>query len=250
MLAESNKKVDCVIPARLNSSRFPRKILADICGKPMVIRTAEQVKKSNVGRVIIAVDDLEVLRHLSTFGFEVLMTSDKHQTGTDRISEIVSNIPGIEKVLNVQADEPLIDVFSLNLMIEEMQREETDILTLASTKISIADFSNKNVVKAILDEKRRAVDFKRIIDGNFSNLSIFKHLGVYGFNRSALMKFVSLERSKREKERSLEQLRAIDNGMNIKCVITNADNMSVDIEEDYKRAKERFLNESPDKEKY
>jgi len=234
MLAASNKKVLGVIPARLHSTRFPKKILADFGGKPMVVRTAESASRSRyVDKVVIAVDDPETVESLRHYPFELVMTSNRHQSGTDRVSEVASKFQDMDVILNIQADEPFIDPNSIDDLIKSFEDQRVQISTLVNPKLSDADIDNVNVVKAVVDSDNIGIDFLRKIDKKIEKTTLCKHIGIYGFSREALLRFVSLDRSSREKERSLEQMRALDNGMSLKVVFTDLQNLSIDTENDY-----------------
>lgn len=234
MLAESNKIAIGIIPARLYSTRFPKKILADICGKPMVICTAEAAAKSKLlSRIIIAIDDEETFHYLKNFNFETVMTSKLHQSGTDRIAEVASKLDGVDVIINIQADEPFIDHLEIDELVKSFNDSNVNISTLVSTKICTEQLKDKNIVKAILDKNGWAIDFKRTLDEFSSNYFVYKHIGIYGFTKDTLMKFVLLPQSINEKQDSLEQMRAIDNNIRIKAVITDLDMLSINTQEEY-----------------
>jgi len=224
----SNKHNVGIIPARLNSTRFPKKILADINGKPMVIHTAEQVSKAkSLDRIIIAIDSNETYEALKNFDYEITMTSVSHKSGSDRIAEVVNNIENVGVIINIQADEPFIDPSLIDNLVLAHSETNIEMSTLVSTNISKEDYENKSIVKAFLDKNGFAVDFKR------NGSSIYKHLGIYGFTKKSLLKFVSLEQTNNEKLRNLEQMRAIDNGIKIKAVLTDKDSLSINTPEDF-----------------
>ena len=229
MLVEMSSKHNVgIIPARLNSTRFPKKILADINGKPMVIRTAEQVSRAkSLDRIIIAIDSNETYEALKNFDYEITMTSVSHKSGSDRIAEVVNNIENVGVIINIQADEPFIDPSLIDNLVLAHSETNIEMSTLVSTNISKEDYENKSIVKAFLDKNGFAVDFKR------NGSSIYKHLGIYGFTKKSLLKFVSLEQTNNEKLRNLEQMRAIDNGIKIKAVLTDKDSLSINTPEDF-----------------
>ena len=205
-----------IIPARLYSTRFPKKILTDINGKPMVIRTAEQVSKSkSLDRMFIAIDNNEAYQALKGYNYELVMTSSEHKSGTDRIAEVVERIKDIDIVVNIQADEPFINPILIDKLLETHHDSSIKMSTLVSTQLSTKDYNDENIVKAFLDENNFATDFKRIA------IARYKHLGIYGFTKKALLEFISYEQTANEKNRSLEQMRALDNGIKIKAVLTN-----------------------------
>ena len=216
-----------VIPARLHSTRFPKKILTDINGKPMVIRTAEQVSKSkNLDRIIVAIDSNETYQALKGFNYELIMTSDKHTSGTDRIAEVIKHINNVNVVINIQADEPFIDPILIDKLVEVHSDPTIEMSTLVSTQISEEDYNNESIVKAFLDEDNFATDFKR------KSIAQYKHLGIYGFTKKSLLNVVSFQQTANEKNRSLEQMRALDNGIKIKAVLTDEDSLSINTLDD------------------
>ena len=216
-----------VIPARLHSTRFPKKILTDINGKPMVIRTAEQVSKSkNLDRIIVAIDSNETYQALKGFNYELIMTSDKHTSGTDRIAEVIKHINNVNVVINIQADEPFIDPILIDKLVEVHSDPTIEMSTLVSTQISEEDYNNESIVKAFLDEDNFATDFKR------KSIAQYKHLGIYGFTKKSLLDFVSFQQTANEKNRSLEQMRALDNGIKIKAVLIDEDSLSINTLDD------------------
>ena len=245
MLVDLSNKIG-VIPARLHSTRFPKKILADINGKPMAIRTAEQVSKvKNLDRIIIAIDSDETYQALKDFDYELMMTSEKHESGTDRVAEVIEYIQSAEEfmqllevgvecaktgdadiVINIQADEPFIDPELIDRLIEVHCDPTIEMSTLVSTRITVEDYDNESVVKAFLDESNFATDFKR------RSVARYKHLGIYGFTKKSLLDFVSLEQTVNEKSRNLEQMRALDNGIKIKAVLTDKDSLSINMLDD------------------
>jgi 3-deoxy-manno-octulosonate cytidylyltransferase (CMP-KDO synthetase) len=219
-----------VIPARLHSTRFPKKILIDIDGKPMVIHTAEQASRAkNLDKVIIAIDNDETYEALKSYDCELIMTSTQHESGSDRIAEVISDIEDVDVVINIQADEPFIDPLLIDELVQVHSDPDIKMSTIISTQLTEAERTNESVVKAFLDNNGFAVDFKRDCESNY------KHLGVYGFTKQALLQFVSFERTLNEKSRNLEQMRALDNGMKIKAIITDKDSLSINTVSDLKQ---------------
>lgn len=221
-----------VIPARLKSSRFPKKILVPLAGKPMVAHVVERAMKSKkLDKVILAIDAEETKEALSDFGFEMVMTSSKHLSGTDRVAEVIKDIDGADIVINIQGDEPLVDPKMIDTLISTFGDPKVGMSTAVSRKLSVGDLLNPNIVKVIIDEKANAIDFKRnVIDLEMGG--VYRHLGIYGFRRNALFKFTCLDPSRNELERKLEQMRALDNGLPIRAIITNCDQWAVDTMED------------------
>ena len=224
-----------IIPARIGSKRFPKKILADINGKPMVVHVAERAMQSKLlEKVILAIDSNEVKQVLSDFDLEIVMTSKDHVSGTDRVTEVVKGLDSAELIINIQGDEPLLDPLVIDGLIKIFDDSTVSMGTVVSRKIGVRDYLDRNVVKAFLDENQNAYDFKRdIYDSEIGGL--FRHIGFYGFQRDLLFEFTSLPPSHNELEYSLEQFRAIDNNISIKALITNAEQLAVDVPGDIER---------------
>jgi len=224
-----------IIPARIGSKRFPKKILADIDGKPMVVHVAERAKQSKLlEKVILAIDSNEAKQVLSDFDLEIVMTSKDHVSGTDRVTEVVKGLDSAELIINIQGDEPLLDPKVIDGLIKIFDDSTVSMGTVVSRKIGIRDYLDRNVVKAFLDENQNAYDFKRdIYDSDIGG--VFRHIGFYGFDRDTLLQFSLLPASKNEIKYSLEQFRALDNGIKIKAFISNAQQQAIDTPEDLDR---------------
>lgn len=224
-----------IIPARIGSKRFPKKILADIDGKPMVVHVAERAMQSKLlEKVILAIDSNEAKQVLSDFDLEIVMTSKDHVSGTDRVTEVVKGLDSAELIINIQGDEPLLEPKVIDGLIKIFDDSKVSMGTVVSRKIGIRDYLDGNVVKAFLDENQNAYDFKRdIYDSDIGG--VFRHIGFYGFVRDTLLQFSSLPTSKNEIKYSLEQFRALDNGIKIKAFISNAQQQAVDSPEDLDR---------------
>ena len=224
-----------IIPARIGSKRFPKKILADIDGKPMVVHVAERAMQSKLlEKVILAIDSNEAKQVLSDFDLEIVMTSKDHVSGTDRVTEVVKGLDSAELIINIQGDEPLLDPKVIDGLIKIFNDSTVSMGTVVSRKIGIRDYLDSNVVKAFLDENQNAYDFKRdIYDSDIGG--VFRHIGFYGFDRDTLLQFSLLPASKNEIKYSLEQFRALDNGIKIKAFISNAQQQAIDSPEDLDR---------------
>lgn len=236
-----------IIPARLNSSRFENKILVDILGLPMFIRTAKQV--SSLDKVVIATDSQKVIDIAQKHGFDAVLTSSSHQSGTDRINEAANilNLDEDEIIINVQADEPFIEkevVQEMILKTKEMQNEENIIITSCYKEVSSELADDPNLVKVILDCNELAIYFSRAkIPYNrdhSEDVKYFGHLGIYGFTKKSLNKFCSLTPSIHENIEKLEQLRAIDNGFKIAMTKVKSKSFGIDTQKDLERALEIF----------
>ncbi|WP_264739398.1 3-deoxy-manno-octulosonate cytidylyltransferase [Cytobacillus firmus] len=238
-------KVISIIPARYSSTRFPAKPLANICGKPMVQHVYERVTKSaKINEVIVATDHEEIYRKVESFKGKAIMTSVTHKSGTDRVAEAAMKVEG-DIILNVQGDEPLIQPELITLLVEEAMRNPNSVITAKTLILDKQDIDNPNVVKVVTDLNDNALYFSRSpIPYNRSGTEIkyYKHLGIYCYPVHLLKKFVNLPLSTYEKNEMLEQLRLLENGINIKVVETDYDSIGVDTKEDIKRV-EKFLKD-------
>ena len=219
-----------VIPARLESTRFSRKILFPIRNKPMVMHVHERALRSKkIDRLIIAADSFETVNALKEFDVEVIMTSVLHQSGTDRIAEAVAEI-NTDIIINIQGDEPMLEPEMIDDLVSVFDDKTVKIATLASTVITENDLRNSNSVKVIVDSNQNAEDFYRNIT-DYSK-KYYRHIGIYGYRKNALEMFTKLERSKNEKALHLEQLRALDNGIPIRIVMCDFPYSGIDTLED------------------
>jgi len=237
-----------IIPARLNSSRFENKILVDIMGLPMVIKTAKQV--SSLDKVVIATDSQEVISLAQEHGFDAVMTSSEHQSGTDRINEAVNklNLDDDEIIINVQADEPFIEEEVIKAVIQRVEKvkekHEDIMITSCYKSISSELADDSNHVKVVLDEKKNAIYFSRAKvpyhRDHYENSKYYGHLGIYGFTKKSLNEFCKLNPSSLENIEKLEQLRAIDNGHKIAMVEVQSKSFGIDTQEDLENALKIF----------
>ena len=231
-------KIVIIIPSRLDAQRLPNKPLKLINNKEMILHVYDAAIKSNVGKVYIATPDQKILDIVKDSGREGVKTSGSHETGTDRIFEVFKETLNSEPdiVINLQGDMPNIEPEAISNLVSYMNKNKCDIGTLASDLNSKQEIDNSNVVKVAVKEKLsnnmflKAFDFFRI-DGN-SGYNLYHHIGIYAFTNKALIRYVSLERSKLELERKLEQLRALENNMSIYVGYTKSSPLSVDTEKD------------------
>ena len=225
-----------IIPARYASTRFPGKVLADLAGKPVIRHVYERVVSAErVHRTVVATDDYRVADAVVSFGGEVVMTSPKHTSGTDRIAE-AARITGGDIIVNVQGDEPLIEPGLIDMVVDRI-REDKDIVcsTAASPIRDEKIYSNPNAVKVVTDLRDRALYFSRsplpyYRDGGFGGA--YLHVGIYCFRREFLETYTSLEPSALESAEKLEQLRMLENGYRIGVVFTDTVPKGVDTKED------------------
>lgn len=234
-------KVLGVIPARYDSTRFPGKPLADIDGKPMIQWCYESSLKSKlIDKLIVATDDKRIFDAVKKNGGEVVMTSKKHSSGTDRIAEAAKKYK-CDIVVNIQGDEPFIDYRIIDKAIEALRKDKTAQVSTAARKIKGKEINNPNNVKVVFDNKFNALYFSRSVipydrDGK-GKANHYKHYGLYVYRKDYLMKITKLPESSLEKTEKLEQLRVLENGGKIKIVLTNKDSVSIDTPEDLKGIK-------------
>jgi 3-deoxy-manno-octulosonate cytidylyltransferase (CMP-KDO synthetase) len=230
-------KAIAVIPARLASTRLPRKMLRDIFGKPLIGVVYEAVRSSPLlADVIVATDSDEIMNVCRAYGWNARMTSSQHRSGTERVHEISGREPA-DVYVNVQGDEPLVRSEQIATLLKVMENPTTEVGTVMTPCTSI-DIPNPNAVKVVIDVNGRALYFSRAtipFDRDSTQPRYFKHLGFYAYRKPALDKFVSLPESSLEKSERLEQLRFLENGIAIYVGQTPHDSVGVDTEEDLQR---------------
>ncbi len=238
-----------VIPARLASTRLPNKPLADIAGKPMVVRVAERALLSGASRVVVAVDDQSIFDACQAHGLDVMLTSNQHPTGTDRLSEVASRLQLSDDaiVVNVQGDEPLIPAELITQVAETLAQHPTaDIATAALAIEDLAEVNNPNVVKVAMSQSGQALYFSRAPipfsrDPQKYQAKCFRHIGMYAYKAGFLKEFSKLAPAPIEEAESLEQLRAMWYGYTIQVLITDAaPPPGVDTAEDLERVRQVF----------
>jgi 3-deoxy-manno-octulosonate cytidylyltransferase (CMP-KDO synthetase) len=240
-----------VIPARLASTRLPNKPLADIAGKPMVVRVAKRALMSGASRVVIAVDDQSIFDACKAHGLDVMLTSKDHSTGTDRLSEVVRklNLQDDEIVVNVQGDEPLIPPDLITDVAKTLsQHPQASIATAALAIHDPAEINNPNVVKVVMSQSHQALYFSRSAIPFSRNpeqhqAQHYRHIGMYAYRASFLKKFSQLPPAPIEEAEALEQLRALWHGHAIQVLLTDeAPPPGVDTTEDLERVRQVFAN--------
>ncbi len=241
-------KVVGIIPARYASKRFPGKPLVDIAGKSMIQRVYEQTKKS-IDNVYVATDDKRIQKTVLDFGGQVIMTSKKHNSGTDRIAEAINIINKSEEeifdvIVNIQGDEPFIYPEQINSVIKCFRKKRTQIATLAKHIINTEDIFNENKPKLILNHKKEAINFSRSPIPYFrgkkktewvTSHKYYKHIGLYAYRLNILQEITKLPESSLEIAESLEQLRWIENGYKITVEETEFESIGIDTPKDLKR---------------
>ena len=233
-------KVIAVIPARLASTRLPRKMLREIAGRPLIGVVYEAVRRSSfLDDVIIATDSEEILFVCGKHGWKARMTSSAHTSGTERVHEISADVPA-HVYINVQGDEPMVRPEQIASLIQVMENSTIQVGTLKTPAVA-EDIPNPNAVKVVTDLNGRALYFSRAIipfDRNQTHPRYYKHLGLYAYRKPALDQFVKLPESSLERSERLEQLRFLENGIPIFVGETPYDSVGVDTEEDLQRVLE------------
>lgn len=229
------EKTIIIIPARMGSTRLPNKPLADISGKPMVVRVMEQALKANVGEVIVACAEQEIKDSVEKAGGTAILTPPDLPSGTDRIYHAARHTPH-NIIVNLQGDMPLIDPALIKKVLEPLHNPAVDIATLVTPVNNAADKNNPNKVKAILAENGRALYFTRS-PAPHGDDQFYYHIGVYAYRRAALEAFIKLPPSPLELREKLEQLRALEAGMYIAAAIVDAEPLGVDTPEDLEKVR-------------
>jgi 3-deoxy-manno-octulosonate cytidylyltransferase (CMP-KDO synthetase) len=233
-------KAIAVIPARLASTRLPRKMLRQIAGRTLIARVYEGVRSSPLlDDVIIATDSNEIMQVCREQGWNARMTSAAHRSGTERVHEVASSVPA-DVYLNVQGDEPLTRAEHIAALLELMKDPYVQVGTL-KTPAASEDINNPNAVKVVTDAAGAALYFSRATipyDRDRASPGYFKHLGFYAYRRAALDRFCALPESSLERSERLEQLRFLENGISIQVAETPYDTVGVDTEEDLRRVEE------------
>ena len=245
----SSARVVVVIPARYASTRLPGKPLVSLAGKPMIQRVYERAKlATQADRVIVATDDKRVVEAVEEFGGEVRMTRADHRTGTERVAEVAAHEEG-EVFVNVQGDEPLLDPVAVDTAISSLREEPAASISTVATAIKTpADIMDPNVVKTVLDFDGNALYFSRApipwVRDTASKIQVrhLKHLGLYVFQRDALLEYPTLPQGELERIEQLEQLRWLENGWKIRVAEVEHDAVSVDVPDDVARV-EKLLAE-------
>jgi 3-deoxy-manno-octulosonate cytidylyltransferase (CMP-KDO synthetase) len=227
-----------IIPSRLSASRLPGKPLLKINGISIISHVFKRAKSANIGEVIVAAEDQEIVDDVKSNGGDAILTSKKHKTGTDRTLEAVSILSkkNVDFIMNVQGDEPQIDIDDIKNLDKKMKLNNSKIGTLAA-KISNSKFyDNENIVKVKIRESFEKNPFP-CAESFFRKTkykdNIFHHIGVYCYAIDTLTKLISLNQSKNEIENRLEQLRALDNNIDINVALAKSSPIGVDTKEDY-----------------
>ncbi len=228
-------KVTALIPARLSSTRFDRKLLMDLCGKSIILRTYESVVETGLFHsVYVVTEDKEIYNEIVNAGGNSILSKNKHESGSDRIAEACVSIDS-DAFVNIQGDEPFIDSSSLNKLVFELNN--SDHVSLMINIFDINEINDPNNVKVIVDSENYALYFSRSVipfcrDVNTAEVTYYKHIGVYGFTKQALVNFTKLPPSKLELVEKIEAIRIVENGSRIKMIETDFLGVGIDTKED------------------
>ena len=241
--------ITIIIPSRLNAERLPNKPLKLINNKEMILHVHDAAKDSHVGQVIVATPDQEILELIKKHKGQAVLTSKKHETGTDRVYEVFKNELNSKPkiIINFQGDMPNLNPNVIKYLAEHMKKNLCDIGTLASHIENDYEEKDPNVVKVLTENDiknksfTKAIDFFRTSSEPLNKLT-YHHVGIYAFTNKALIRYVNLKRSKLEVERKLEQMRALEDKMKIDVGYIDSCPLSVDTEEDLKSIKEIMEN--------
>ena len=241
------KKIVALIPARLNASRFPQKLMKELDGKTIILRTYEAIKGMNLfNDVVVVCDEETILNEILKNGGKAVLSTKEYESGTDRIAEIASKIEA-DIIVNVQGDEPFISKDALQKVIALFNNSLVEVGSLILPITDNATLQNPNCVKVVVDKNFKAMYFSRspipYVRDETTDQIFYKHIGVYAFKKETLLAFTQLPVSQLERTEKLENLRMLENGMNIYMAVVNEIGISIDTPEDFERAK-KYLNES------
>ena len=241
-----------IIPARYASSRFPGKPLIDIEGKTMIQRVYEQVKKSTkLNDVVVATDDQRIAQTVSSFGGNIVMTAEHHQSGTDRCAEVIAQVNGYDIAINIQGDEPCMNSIQIDLLADCFKNPHTKIATLVKEITQEDELFNVNIPKVVRNIKGEAIYFSRQTipflrgmekENWLQNQTFYKHIGIYAYQIETLKELTKLPISLLEEAEALEQLRWLENGYAIQTAITEHETVAVDTKEDLSKILKLFFN--------
>ena len=244
-----NKAVG-IIPARWGSTRFPGKPLHLIADKPLLQHVWERCRRAQkLDALIVATDDMRIAEAAFNWGAEVALTSPKHHTGTDRTAEVARRAKSFSFVINIQGDEPLIDSRVIDQLVERLRSDRTiDIVTAAHPFQTLKEAESPHQNKVVLDRNDCALYVSRSIipySTTRSTVRYLRHQGIYGFRRSALLQFVKWKPGPLERAESLEQLRALENGVKVHVLITKHGSPGVDTPADAKALEQKLVRAQP-----
>ncbi len=227
-----------IIPSRMSASRLPGKPLLKINGLSIISHVFKRAESAKIGDVVVATEDQEIINDVKNNGGQAVLTSKNNKTGSDRIFEAfkILGINDIDFIMNVQGDEPDIDINDIKLLDEKMKTNNSKIGTLASKILSPKTYQNENVVKVKIKEsfdKNSFPQAKNFMRKTTDQEDVFHHMGIYCYEVETLKKFISFNQSKNELKNKLEQLRALDNNIDINVALAKKTPIGVDTKEDY-----------------
>lgn len=241
-------KVVGIIPARYNSTRFPGKPLAMIKGKTMIQRVCEQAWKSKLDDVVVATDDIRIADEVLKFGGKYVMTDPRHQSGTDRCCEAVRMLEEqYDAVINIQGDEPFIDPRHIDLLVDMISRDDTQLASLVKRVEEAEDLFGSTKVKVVMDKTGKALYFSRSPIPFMQNVAhekwlqkgrFYQHIGIYAYKTETLHQIAKMQPSALEQAESLEQLRWLENGLSIRMAVVAGESVSIDTPDDLAKARE------------
>ena len=241
-------KVVGIIPARYNSTRFPGKPLAMIKGKTMIQRVCEQAWKSKLDAVVVATDDIRIADEVLKFGGKYVMTDPRHQSGTDRCCEAVQMLEEqYDAVINIQGDEPFIDPRHIDLLVDMISRDNTQLASLVKRVEEAEDLFGSSKVKVVMDKTGKALYFSRNPIPFMQNVAhekwlqkgrFYQHIGIYAYKTETLHQIAKMQPSALEQAESLEQLRWLENGLSIRMAVVAGESISIDTPDDLAKARE------------
>ena len=228
-----------IIPSRLSASRLPGKPLLKINGLSIISHVYKKAQEANIGEVFVAAEDQEIIEDVKKNGGEAILTHNNHKTGTDRIYEAFVKLgrTDIDLIMNLQGDEPLMNIEDIQKLNKHMIQTKRDLGTLAAKINNKKVFENHDIVKVITEESLddtkfpRAINFMRKLNKEYNKA--YHHLGIYCYNVEILKRFTSLKQSQNEIENRLEQLRALDNNINVNVALAKSSPIGVDTREDF-----------------
>jgi 3-deoxy-D-manno-octulosonate cytidylyltransferase len=243
-------KLIAMIPARYGATRFPAKLMQDLCGKPVIVHTYERVADTRLfDEVYVVTDDDRIEKAIREVGGKVIRSKKEHNSGSDRLAEASRDLD-VDIIVNVQGDEPFTDKENLQKVIDIFAKDLTKSIAVASLMEHITDpddIANPNNVKVVVNKFGEALYFSRNIipfprDPN-TKVSYYKHIGIYAYRKEALQQFTELPPSLLEETEKLEQLRYLENGFKIRLALTDIPTIGIDTPEDLERARKRLITQ-------
>ena len=227
-----------IIPSRLSATRLPGKPLLKINDISIISHVFKRAEEANIGEVVVATEDQEIVDDVVKNGGRAILTARNHKTGTDRIYEALQKLElkDVDLIMNLQGDEPAIDIEDIVSLNKKMISNQSKMGTLAAEIKDLKDLENENIVKVVTKENLNKDQFSKankFLRKSLEVANIYHHIGIYCYSTETLKKFVELNQSKNEIENRLEQLRALDNNIEINVALANSSPIGVDTEEDY-----------------